>query len=459
MHIKQIYIADQQSAICIVHPRQSFPMMTRGNAKYSLCVAVAAIWFIFMQLKLAKNIFDSIHIDVDIDINFDTKRTKSNHVEWHDSFVQDFQKLLQTYDGEDEQVPFIIRHGSLYCSKNQRPMLLENERSKTFAAMVRAALRESDQRGLLGNVGGDDGILPIPLQIGDQNGCTITTSDDQEGGVSMSDSQKFPRLGWITPSPAFGTDWCKGMAVPAFESWARVRDVWSQDSWDEQFEFQRIKYPWSSKQQNKVVWRGSTTYYAQYHTEETKIGDIPRGKLVELSRQHPELIDAKFTSLVQVFESKKDEIATETIMGDYMLFEDQMNYKAILDIDGNSYSERLSKLLCTNSVVIKIEPRWVEYFWDQLIPMVHYVPASLENLTQVVSYVVDEANEQEMIQIVNNANNWCKKTNTRQQILSALLKQLKKFEHEIESLWTTHHPGWNDLASNIARDNSTFVRC
>ena len=63
-------------------------------------------------------------------------------------------------------------------------------------------------------------------------------------------------------------------------------------------------------------------------------------------------------------------------------------YKAILDIDGNSYSARFSRLLCTNSVIIKITPRWAEYFFDELQPMAHYVPANLENLTKVVEYVV-----------------------------------------------------------------------
>jgi hypothetical protein len=37
-----------------------------------------------------------------------------------------------------------------------------------------------------------------------------------------------------------------------------------------------------------------------------------------------------------------------------MEFDEQMNYKAIMDIDGNSWTGRFSKLLCTNSVVIKV---------------------------------------------------------------------------------------------------------
>ena len=37
-----------------------------------------------------------------------------------------------------------------------------------------------------------------------------------------------------------------------------------------------------------------------------------------------------------------------------MPFNDQMKFKAIIDIDGNTWSSRFPELLCTNSVVIKV---------------------------------------------------------------------------------------------------------
>ena len=40
--------------------------------------------------------------------------------------------------------------------------------------------------------------------------------------------------------------------------------------------------------------------------------------------------------------------------------------------------------------------------------MIHYVPASLENITEVVEYVLNNNNQHEMKEIVRSANVWCK---------------------------------------------------
>ena len=46
--------------------------------------------------------------------------------------------------------------------------------------------------------------------------------------------------------------------------------------------------------------------------------------------------------------------------------------------------------------------------------MVHYVPASLGNITEVVSYAVDEENDDKMKRIVASANLWCERKMTRE---------------------------------------------
>lgn len=70
------------------------------------------------------------------------------------------------------------------------------------------------------------------------------------------------------------------------------------------------------------------------------------------SMDRPDLIDAGFTSFVQGWESEK--LSNQTIVAGHMPFDDQMKYRAIIDIDGNAWSSRFSKILCTNSVAIKV---------------------------------------------------------------------------------------------------------
>ena len=49
-------------------------------------------------------------------------------------------------------------------------------------------------------------------------------------------------------------------------------------------------------------------------------------------------------------------------------------YKYLISLDGNSYSHRLLKLLALNSVVLKEETPYVEFYYHLLKPHVHYVP-------------------------------------------------------------------------------------
>jgi len=90
-------------------------------------------------------------------------------------------------------------------------------------------------------------------------------------------------------------------------------------------------YPWSSKK-SAAVWRGSSS---------RPKGANERKWLNQFSIDDNSTIDAKLAN-------KKD------IEETYMDFEDFQNYKAIIDLDGNSWSGRFHRLLCMNSVVIQI---------------------------------------------------------------------------------------------------------
>ena len=68
----------------------------------------------------------------------------------------------------------------------------------------------------------------------------------------------------------------------------------------------------------------------------------------------PELIDAAFVNLTQYYKGKEGELRNRTIIAQKIPFDEQMTYRAIIDINGNNWSSRFAGLLCTNSVVIKV---------------------------------------------------------------------------------------------------------
>ena len=83
--------------------------------------------------------------------------------------------------------------------------------------------------------------------------------------------------------------------------------------------------PWNRKIP-KAVWRGSTTYDNEQYGN-VSFHDIPRARLVQESKDRPDLIDAAFTKIHQRFENKAEELMPTTIMARRMPFDDQMKYK------------------------------------------------------------------------------------------------------------------------------------
>lgn len=94
-----------------------------------------------------------------------------------------------------------------------------------------------------------------------------------------------------------------------------------------------------------------------------------------------------------------------------------MKYRAVIDVEGFGWSARMSTLLCMNSVVIKVEPRWINYWERELIPFVHYIPVqhNLEDLTTRVEWAISDENQEEVQAIIQNANAWCREKMTFEQ--------------------------------------------
>jgi len=84
--------------------------------------------------------------------------------------------------------------------------------------------------------------------------------------------------------------------------------------------------------------------------------------------------------------------------------------------------------------VVKIEAHFVEEYYTDLMPNVHYVPASLDNLTAVVQRVVAEENEVEMKSIITSANDWCAKRTTRNSLAKESMATLARYQAEVN--WT-----------------------
>lgn len=116
-------------------------------------------------------------------------------------------------------------------------------------------------------------------------------------------------------------------------------------------------WPWNRKR-DAAFFRGSRT------SEE-------RDALIKLSRRFPQLVDAKFTKN-QAWKSKADTLGAEP--AEEIRLEDHCQYKYLFNFRGIAASFRFKHLFLCQSTVLHVGAEWSEFFYDQLVPWVHYVP-------------------------------------------------------------------------------------
>jgi hypothetical protein len=138
---------------------------------------------------------------------------------------------------------------------------------------------------------------------------------------------------------------------------------------------------------------------------------------------------------------------------------DFQKYAGVLDVDGNAWSSRFAQLLCMNSVVLKVEPTYVDYFWFELEPWKHYVPvkADLSDLVEQAEWVTANCGVGTGVQqqqeegggggeascqmIVQRANDWCARRLTRKVVVEDVLTILNVYAKKLEQ----DDPGWNGV--------------
>jgi hypothetical protein len=261
-----------------------------------------------------------------------------------------FEKVMSSpnllLDGFSSYVVLILEDKKILCRGSHKDVI-SKARIRAYVEMLKKGFDSSEE---IVNIHKRQSV-PIILIESDNSGC------DNHDQIDMAN---FPRLTWHTPSPKHGSGWCQAISMTGYESWNSFRnmhayhDSWFFDhTWDAMLTKYERKYPWESKNR-KAIWRGSTTGMKRLEFNDT-FDELPRAKLVKKSMNRPDIIDAGFTSFVQGWEELQDEdLWNQTIVSDHIPFDDLMKYKAIIDIDGNTWSSRFTKLLCTNSVVIKV---------------------------------------------------------------------------------------------------------
>jgi hypothetical protein len=128
-----------------------------------------------------------------------------------------------------------------------------------------------------------------------------------------------------------------------------------------------------------AFWRGGTSG----RPTDPALGwrSLPRARLCQISREHPDILDASITHVAQFPSETEGEIRDAGIMGPFVPATEFGKFKYQVDIDGNTSSwPGLFQKLLTGSPVLKVASPcgYRQWYYDRLRPWTNFVPVSAE---------------------------------------------------------------------------------
>ena len=270
--------------------------------------------------------------------------------------------------------------------------------------------------------------FPILLHPGDHNSCDYQNYRDENNTLHSLPLFTFG-------VKANSLDCWNGFPIPSYKM---IRDSKNtSEEWDIEFAERDRRYPWHEKIP-QAVWRGSLSDVMLRVN-----GETPRIKLVSLANQesgNASLFDVGF-SKNQHFEAIK-ELSLDQFLKGSKSFSELQKFAAVIDIDGNAWSSRFPTQLCLNSVTLKVEPRFTDYFIGAEVKLgVHYmsIKGDLSDLLEKTQWVMHHPYESQ--QIVANARKWCRE----HMVWTSLAHDLLDIWEKYISLLNEHDPGWYEI--------------
>uniref|UniRef100_A0A672SGI7 Glycosyl transferase CAP10 domain-containing protein n=1 Tax=Sinocyclocheilus grahami TaxID=75366 RepID=A0A672SGI7_SINGR len=205
---------------------------------------------------------------------------------------------------------------------------------------------------------------------------------DLEVVINVRDYPQVP--GWVQPvlpvlSFSKTADY-QDIMYPAWTFWEGGPAVWpiyptGLGRWDlmrDDLKKSAARWPWKKKNP-KGFFRGSRT-------------SSERDPLILLSREAPDLVDAEYTKN-QAWKSEKDTLGRPPAKEIPLV--DHCEYKYLFNFRGVAASFRLKHLFLCGSLVFHVGEDWLEFFYPQLKPWVHYIPVKqdLSDLRELLQFV------------------------------------------------------------------------
>ncbi|MBN2478797.1 MAG: hypothetical protein JXA94_01070 [Parachlamydiales bacterium] len=187
------------------------------------------------------------------------------------------------------------------------------------------------------------------------------------------------------------------------------------------------KNPWKNKKEIVFFRGGATGGFFSKHNHFT----YPRSKIVKISMENPDLVDAAFFN--KFFQTDcKDLLEKIYRTSGFVKEKDHLKYKYLIDIDGNSCTySRCRWILGSNSVLLKHDSDNIQWYYSLLKPYENYVPitSNFENFKDQITWL--RKNDKKAKKIAENGSKLAKKIFSAKDIEKYVLKLLSKYSEMI----------------------------
>jgi len=237
--------------------------------------------------------------------------------------------------------------------------------------------------------------------------------------VSLHDSLDHANL----PAPVFvfakdSRLFEKVILIPDFEALAGNRNQMREVRRGSQ------QFPWE-KREEKAIWRGATTGAL---FDSATFLSLPRAQLVSVSLEHPDLIDARFTSLCQCADPVNVQTHYDHYFASSVPISEHFRYKYQILADGNScaYSRAYWQLF-SQCVVFKQDSPHVQWYYRALKPYIHYLPVrtDFKDLAEQIHWA--RTHDLEAKKIGENSHKFARDNLRKKQLFRYLAHLLRKY--------------------------------
>lgn len=160
---------------------------------------------------------------------------------------------------------------------------------------------------------------------------------------------------------------------------------------------------------NKIIFAGATTGNTNIKLND-RINTCIWSNMNNWARENTYF---KLTNVVQIPKdklsvyTKQNNINSELILSNTISITEQLKYKYILSIDGNTWAwDRPIWIMNSNSLFFKYDSNDIGWYYDFLKEDVHYVAVNTENMENKYNFF--ENNTNQALQIISNSKEFVK---------------------------------------------------